>query len=62
MIGIIPCSSDFRLSRMVGIANKIRLITNNRVEVTLNQASVLVIIARIAAGEVNYLKRERNRA
>lgn len=62
MIGMIPCSSDFRLSRMVGIANEIRIISNNRVEVTLNQASVLVIIARISAGELNYLKRERNRA
>ncbi|WP_349674306.1 hypothetical protein [Lacrimispora sp.] len=62
MIGMIPCSSDFRLSRMVGIADEIRIVSNNRVEITLNQASVLVIIARISAGEVNYLKRERNRA
>jgi len=62
MIGMIPCSSDFRLSRMVGIANEIRIISNNRVEITLNQASVLVVIARISTGELNYLKRERNRA
>lgn len=61
MIGMIPCSSDFRLSRMVGIANEIRIISNNSVEITLNQASVLVIIARISAGELNYLKRKRNR-
>ncbi|NNJ29683.1 hypothetical protein [Lacrimispora defluvii] len=62
MIGMIPCSPDFCLSRMVGIANEIRIISNNRVEITLNQESVLVIIARISAGEVNNLKRERNRA
>lgn len=62
MIGIIPCSSDFGFSKMVGIASDVRLISNNRVEITLNQTSVLVISARIAEGEVNYLKRERNRA
>lgn len=48
MIGIIPCSSDFSFSKMVGIANHVRLITNNSVEVTLDQTSVLVITSRIA--------------
>lgn len=53
MIGIIPCSSAFHFSKMVGIANSVRLISHNSVEVTLNHTSVLVITYRIAADKNN---------